>query len=260
MNDQPGAFAVLFTRQFWDDRYGSADQLWSGRPNSQLVDQLAGLPPGDALDVGSGEGADAIWLALQGWTVTAVDISAVALERAAGHAARCGAEIAGRISWQQADLLSWDPGDQRYDLVSALFMYLPEAQIESLHRRLAAAVRPGGTLLIVLHHPDGHHPGPRADAASPPDRADGHHPGPRADAGSPPDHPVPARSNAGGLADTADGRALLALGAQPERLAATLDPSEFEILVAGPVSREVTGPDGQPATVIDTVLRAVRRA
>jgi SAM-dependent methyltransferase len=260
MHDHSGDFAVLFTREFWDDRYGSADQLWSGQPNSQLVAQLAGLPPGDALDVGSGEGADAIWLASQGWTVTAADISAVALERAAGHAARCGAEIAGRISWQQADLLSWDPGDQRYDLVSALFMYLPEAAIESLHRRLAAAVRPGGTLLIVLHHPDGHHPQARADSASP-EHADGHHAHhPRADSASPPEDLVPARSHGGGLADTADGRALLALGAQPERLAATLDPSEFEILVAGPVSREVTGPDGQPATVIDTVLRAVRRA
>jgi SAM-dependent methyltransferase len=241
-HDQSAVFAVQFTREFWDDRYSSAGQLWSGQPNAQLVAQIDGVPPGTALDVGSGEGADAIWLAAQGWTVTAVDISAVALQRAAGHAAARGAEIADRISWQQADLLSTDSALQHYDLVSAQFMYLPEAELLALHRRLAEAVRPGGTLLIVLHHPDGHHPRPGADPASP------------AHSG------VPAGFGDDGLAGTADGRDLLALGAEPERLAAALDPGEFKILVAGPVSRQVTGHDGQPATVIDTVLRAARRS
>jgi len=221
-------FTIGFTQEFWDDRYRSSGQLWSGQPNPQLVAQAAGLTPGEALDVGSGEGADAIWLASLGWTVTAVDISAVALERAAGHAATCGNEIARRISWRQADLLSWDPGLQQYDLVSAQFMYLPAAELESLHRRLAAAVRPGGTLLVVLHHPDGMPLGARPQ------------PGP-------------------GLAGTADGRALLALGAQPQRLAAALDPAAFEILVAEAIPRQVTDSDGQPATLLDTVLRAVRR-
>jgi SAM-dependent methyltransferase len=227
-HDDSPDFAIHFTREFWDDRYRSAGQLWSGWPNPQLVAQTHGLTPGDALDVGCGEGADAIWLAAQGWTVTAVDISAVALERAAGHAAARGDEIAGRISWHQADLHSWDPGRQRYDLVSAQFMYLPLAQLESLHRRLAAAVRPGGTLLVVLHHPDG--------------------------------HPVGARPHAGpGLADTADGRAVLALGGQPERLAAALDPGTFEVILAEAIPREVADSGGRPVTLTDTVLRAVRR-
>jgi SAM-dependent methyltransferase len=148
---------IHFTPEFWDDRYRSADHLWSGRPNAQLVAQTADLAPGAALDAGCGEGADAIWLARHGWTVTAVDVSAVALERAAAHAAAQGDGIAGRISWRREDLLSADPGPQRFDLVSAQFMHLPSPELESLHRRLATAVRPGGTLLIVSHHPDDRH-------------------------------------------------------------------------------------------------------
>ncbi len=149
--------AFEFTQEFWDDRYRSADGLWSGQPNPQLVAQAAGLAPGEALDAGCGEGADAIWLASRGWAVTAVDVSAVALERAAARAADQGGDIAGRITWRREDLLSWDPGPQRFDLVSAQFMHLPGPDRESLHARLAAAVRPGGTLLIVAHHPDDLH-------------------------------------------------------------------------------------------------------
>ena len=145
---------IEFTPEFWDDRYRSAGQLWSGQPNAQLVAQTADLVPGAALDAGCGEGADAIWLARRGWTATAVDVSAVALGRAAGYAATAGDEIAGRITWQQADLRSWDPGPQRFDLVSAQFMHLAGAELEAMHVRLAAAVRPGGTLLVVAHHPD----------------------------------------------------------------------------------------------------------
>jgi len=145
---------IQFTPEFWDDRYRSAGRLWSGQPNPQLVAQTADLAPGAALDAGCGEGADAIWLARQGWTVTAADVSAVALERAAGYAAEAGDEIAGRITWQQADLRSWAPAPQRFDLVSAQFMHLPGPDLEAMHARLAAAVRPGGTLLVVAHHPD----------------------------------------------------------------------------------------------------------
>ena len=148
---------IQFTREFWDERYRSAGRLWSGQPNPQLVAQVADLPAGEALDAGCGEGADAVWLAARGWTVTAADVSPVALERGAAHAAAEGEHVAARISWQQADLRSWDPGPGRFDLVSAQFMYLPDAELGALHRRLAAAVRPGGTLLIVGHHPDDHH-------------------------------------------------------------------------------------------------------
>ena len=149
-----------FTQEFWDDRYrsaGGSGRIWSGQPNPQLVAQTADLVPGEALEAGCGEGADAIWLARQGWTVTAVDVSAVALGRAADYAAAAGDEIARRITWQREDLLSWVPGPGRFDLVSAQFMYAPEGELEAMHQRLAAAVRPGGTLLVVGHHPDDLH-------------------------------------------------------------------------------------------------------
>ena len=247
-HEQSPDIAMHFSREFWDERYRSAERLWSGEPNAQLVAQTAGLTPGDALDVGCGEGADAIWLASQGWTVTAADISAVALDRAAAHAAERGDEIACRISWRQADLFTWDPGSQHYDLVSAQFMYLPEAELRSLHQRLAAAVRPGGTLLLVLHHPDSMHAGGGTHAGhgqdSGADSADS--PGTQAAAGP-------------GLADTSAGRALLALGARPQDLVATLQPGAFDILVADVITRQATGRDGQPATATDTVLKAVRR-
>ena len=157
MSHHHSPVVVQFTQEFWDERYRSAGKVWSGQPNPQLVAQTADLAPGEALDVGSGEGADAIWLARHDWTVTAVDVSAVALERAAGYAAAAGDEVAQRITWRREDLLSWDPGTKRFDLVSAQFMYLPEAELEALHRRLATAVRPGGTLLVVGHHPDDLH-------------------------------------------------------------------------------------------------------
>ncbi|MGO9082871.1 MAG: class I SAM-dependent methyltransferase [Streptosporangiaceae bacterium] len=145
---------IEFTQEFWDDRYRSAGRLWSGQPNPQLVARVGDLPPGEALDAGCGEGADAVWLASRGWTVTGADISAVALERAAAHAAEQGAEVAGRITWERADLQSWDPGPDRFDLVSAQYLHLPAPALNALNRRLAAAVRPGGTLLIIGHHPD----------------------------------------------------------------------------------------------------------
>jgi hypothetical protein len=79
-----------------------------------------------------------------------VDISQIALDRAAREATAAGIE---GISWQAADLLTWDPAPAQYDLVSAQFIHLPGEARGALHRRLAAAVAPGGMLLIVGHHP-----------------------------------------------------------------------------------------------------------
>lgn len=146
---------IEFTQEFWDDRYRSAGQLWSGQPNAQFAAQVADLAPGEALEAGCGEGADAIWLAQRGWTVTGVDVSAVALERAAS-AARA-ADVARLITWQREDLLTWVPEPERFDLVSAQFMHFPPAELAAFHTGLAAAVRPGGTLLLIAHHPEDVH-------------------------------------------------------------------------------------------------------
>jgi len=142
--------AVFLTQEFWDERYGD-QPVWSGDPNTQLVHYVADLPPGTALDVGSGEGGDALWLAARGWTVTGADISDIALRRSAEVAERMG--VAARVTWQQADLLTWAPPVATFDLVTAFFVHLPGPHREALLRRLAAAVRPGGTLLYVTHHP-----------------------------------------------------------------------------------------------------------
>ena len=144
---------VVFDETFWNDRYLSSSALWSGHPNPHLVTESAGLVPGVALDVGCGEGADAIWLAELGWRVTAVDLSSVALERAAAQALQVGVDVAGRITWLHTDLMDWVPVAASYDLVSAQFLHLPRDQRELIHRRIAEAVAPGGTLLVVGHHP-----------------------------------------------------------------------------------------------------------
>ena len=141
----------LFSEAFWNERYRSHPKLWSGNPNLHLVAETSELPPGTALDVACGEGADAVWLAERGWRVTALDISTVALERAAAHAGALP------IEWRQADLMTWEPGPERYDLISAQYMHLPPEPRDRLFRHLAAAVRPGGTLLLVGHHPSDLH-------------------------------------------------------------------------------------------------------
>lgn len=152
-HDHASDLSQMYTQEFWDARYRTADTIWSGNPNPHLVTQVADISAGSALDVGCGEGADAIWLAAHGWQVTGIDVSTVALERAAEQAANAGAEIADRITWQQADILSWDPAPAQFDLVSAQFIHLPGPIRQTVYRRLAAAVRPGGSLLIVGHHP-----------------------------------------------------------------------------------------------------------
>lgn len=146
---------------YWDERYRAGGRLWSGSPNAQLMTEAADLTPGQALDVGCGEGADAIWLADRGWDVTAVDISTVALERGAAHARQEQPDAALRIDWRHEDLTAWTPPPSTYDLVSAHFLQLPRSQRDPLHERLAAAVALGGSLLIVGHHPSDREAGVR---------------------------------------------------------------------------------------------------
>lgn len=135
--------------ELWDDRYRESDRIWSGNPNTVLVREVEGLKPGRALDLGCGEGADAVWLAQWGWRVTATDISRVALERAAVHAAEAG--VTDRVDWQWHDLGATFP-EGEYDLVSAQFLHsMGDLPREEILRRAARAVAPGGVLLIVGH-------------------------------------------------------------------------------------------------------------
>ncbi|RPK50183.1 class I SAM-dependent methyltransferase [Streptomyces sp. ADI93-02] len=135
--------------EMWDDRYRESDRIWSGNPNVVLVREVEDLKPGRALDLGCGEGADAVWLARTGWQVTATDISRVALERAAVHAADAG--VADRVDWQWHDLgVSFPEGE--YDVVSAQFLHsMGDLPREEILRRAAGAVAPGGVLLVVGH-------------------------------------------------------------------------------------------------------------
>ena len=145
--------AELTDRERWDARYREKSSMWSGEPNPTLAAEAGELTPGTALEVGAGEGADAIWLARQGWRVTGLDISAVALERAGAHAREAGAPVAERTTWLCADLLEWEPPRRAYDLVAVHFLHLTPAKRRLVYGKLADAVAPGGTLLVVAHHP-----------------------------------------------------------------------------------------------------------
>jgi SAM-dependent methyltransferase len=138
----------------WDARYGERDGArWSGRPNGRLLAEVATVKPGLALDVGCGEGADAIWLARSGWTVTAIDISDVAVSRAREAAERAGAAV----EWVRGDVLQTPFAAGSFDLVSMQYPALPKAAGEAAVRALLETVRPGGLLLAVYHDLDDEH-------------------------------------------------------------------------------------------------------
>ncbi len=140
-----------FDGAFWDEHYGSAPALWSGKPNPVLVAEATDLPPGRALDVGCGEGADTLWLAGRGWQVLGTDVSQVALDRAAAAVDAGG--LSDQVMWVQHDLLTWTPPARSFDLVSAQFFHLPADIRPQVYGGLADAVAPGGTFLVVAHHP-----------------------------------------------------------------------------------------------------------
>ena len=131
----------------WDSRYSDQEQIWSGAPNHGLTVEVADLPPGTALDVGCGEGADAVWLAGRGWTVTALDPSGVALGRARAAAQAAGAEV----TWEHGVLAEASLPVEGFDLVSVFYPAL-ESDADTV-ARLASLVAPGGVLLVV-HHAD----------------------------------------------------------------------------------------------------------
>ena len=138
----------------WDARYRERDRaMWSGRPNGRLVAEVATLSPGRALDVGCGEGADAIWLGQRGWRVTAIDISEVAICRARDASQPAGAFV----EWICGDALETRFRARSFDLVSMQYPALPKVAGEAAVRTLLDTVRPGGLLLAVYHDLDDEH-------------------------------------------------------------------------------------------------------
>ncbi|WP_336792106.1 class I SAM-dependent methyltransferase [Gordonia malaquae] len=134
--------------QEWDERYRMSDRIWTTNVNPALLVEADSLQPGSALDVGSGEGADARWLTGKGWAVTAVDISQVAIDRARE------ADPKGTISWNRVDLAVEPVPNAPFDLVSAFYFPIPQGR-RVLVDALIGAVAPGGTLLVVAHEAEG---------------------------------------------------------------------------------------------------------
>ena len=212
--------------EHWNQRYAERERIWSGRPNAALVDTVAPVPPGRALDLGCGEGADSIWLAEQGWTVTGVDVSTTAIERARAESEH--RELP--ITWVAADLATWDPAEE-VDLVSACFLHSRiEFPRDEVLRRMAGRIVSGGHLLVVGH-------------AEPPPwfRAHEHHDGEPGDThDGAHDHDHDFRSPEQEIE-------ALALGADWEPLTVELR------------ERSTTGPDGEQAVLRDTVVLLRRR-
>jgi SAM-dependent methyltransferase len=199
------------TRDFWEQLYGEREQVWSGRVNATLAREVDAVPPGRALDLGCGEGGDALWLAERGWDVVAVDISSTALDRAAAEAARRGLAV----EFRRHDLADGVPAGP-FDLVSAQFLQSPvELPREQVLRSAAAEIAPGGLLLVVGH-------------AAPPPWAT-HEPDPAL------------------MPSAAEVLGALALG------------PDWDVLRAEDVLREATGPDGQQAELLDSVVLLRRR-
>ena len=138
----------------WDERYAAAQLVWSATPNAVVARETAPLPPGRALDLASGEGRNAIWLAERGWQVTAVDFSAVATERTRTWAVERLGTHADRVTSVTADLMTWRPEPGRADLVVIASLQLVADERRRALSLAAEALAPGGTLLLVGHHSD----------------------------------------------------------------------------------------------------------
>lgn len=143
-----------FGSQWWEQHY-QGQGTGRGVPSPHMVAELTDLPVGRALDAGCGTGADAVWLARQGWEVMAIDISPTAVRQAERLAADQTPDVAARISWVVADLTAWEP-PQQYDLVVSQYVH-PDVPFSEFVARLANAVAPDGTLFVAGHdHADSH--------------------------------------------------------------------------------------------------------
>ncbi len=146
-----------YDRDSWEERWTRALRQHGGRiaerpPNAQLIAEIGDVLPGRALDAGCGHGSDALWLAARGWRVTAVDFAATALAIAGSNAEAMGRGVAERVEWVEADLGTWSPTPDAYELVVCLYLHVA-GPVEEMVRRMATGVTRGGTLFLVGHRP-----------------------------------------------------------------------------------------------------------
>jgi SAM-dependent methyltransferase len=134
----------------WDRRYAGTELIWSAEPNRFAEAELRDLPPGRALDLGAGEGRNAVWLAGRGWHVTAVDFSAVGLDKGRRLAASRGVSV----DWVHADVRSYQPEAGAFQLVLIAYLQMPAAELTEVLHGAVRALAPGGTLLVVGHDVD----------------------------------------------------------------------------------------------------------
>lgn len=137
-------------RVSWNERYTAQGELWGADANRFVASELDGLAPRRVLDLACGQGRNAVWLALQGHTVTGVDISDVAIEQARTVAANAGVEV----ELIADDLLVWEPEPAAYDLVLLSYVQLPEGSRQLVHAKAVAALAPGGRVFLIAHHRD----------------------------------------------------------------------------------------------------------
>jgi SAM-dependent methyltransferase len=133
----------------WDKRYEAEDLVWGLDPNQWLVTEAKELPPGRALDLGCGEGRNALWLAGRGWLVTGVDFAGAALARAAQLAEQ--ADLAPRVTWVQADVSDSSTWGTSFDLVVLAYLHQVSTERRSVLRAAAQVLAPRGTLLVIAH-------------------------------------------------------------------------------------------------------------
>ncbi|NLB47314.1 MAG: class I SAM-dependent methyltransferase [Microbacteriaceae bacterium] len=137
--------------EIWESRYADSDRVWTGKVNGVLADIAGALAPGNALDLGCGEGGDAVWLAQQGWHATGVDLSPTAVERGR-RAAQSAGIPASALNLIAADLATWEPS-QTYDLVTCSYLHSWPISFprDEILRRATDYVAPGGHLIVTSH-------------------------------------------------------------------------------------------------------------
>jgi len=134
-------------RSDWNERYGTDELIWKAEPNRFLVEEVGSMAPGRALDVACGEGRNSVWLASRGWDVVGVDFSSTGLAKAR----RLAADRQVDVTWIEADLVAWEPPPSAFDLVIVLYLHLAADRRRTVLGHVAAALAPGGVLLVIGH-------------------------------------------------------------------------------------------------------------